>query len=88
MNIDNEIINRAAKEMSDDIDFEVMSHVLCQEGWTKVILQPMTIEKSEAIDKWISECKGRVHTRGLVFIFEQARNATWFALKFGGPQYE
>lgn len=82
MTLEEELVERAAKNMSDDIDFEVISALLCDTGWTKVILQPMTTEQSQEVDQWIDRCKGQVHTRGLVFVFEDARDATWCILKW------
>lgn len=84
-----EELNRAAKHLADDIDFEIMTYHLVSDGWTKVVLAPMSTEHSQEIDRWVeTRSKRQVYTRGLVFLFKEAKDATWFALKFGGPQYE
>jgi hypothetical protein len=81
-----EQLNEAAQHLSDDIDFEVMMYHLKQSGWSKVVLFPMTIEKSQEIDAWIATRPKGVYHRGLVFLFKEAKDATWFVLKFGTPE--
>jgi hypothetical protein len=81
-----EQLNEAAQSLADDIDFEVMSYHLKESGWSKVVLMPMTIEKSQAIDAWIATKPKDVYHRGLVFLFKEAKDATWFVLKFGGAE--
>jgi hypothetical protein len=83
--LEDELVTHAAKQLSDDIDFEVISGILLEDGWSKVVLSPMTIETSAAIDMWIlKQCKGRHHTRGLVWIFERSEDAMWFKLRWIG----
>jgi hypothetical protein len=69
--------------MRKEIDFEVMTGLLQELGWRKVVLSPMTHEKGEAIDRWVKDnCKDRVHTMGLVWVFENDKEANWFTLKW------
>jgi hypothetical protein len=83
MNIEEDIINRAGKAMADEIDFTILTDMLCQIGWRKVILHPMTIEDSYAIDEWTAKnVKGNFETMGLVWVFEQEQDANWFALRW------
>lgn len=87
MNTQEEIINQAAEQLAKEIDFDVMSTLLCESGWTKVILKPMTMERGDNIDIWLeTKCRGRNMNMGLVFLFEDARDATWFTLKYGTPE--
>lgn len=82
MNLEEEIINRAASQMSKQIDFEVLSSMLCQSGWTKIILKPMSTETSDEIDAWTSKIKGEFRNMGLVWIFEDPYDAVNFTLKW------
>jgi hypothetical protein len=83
MNIEQDIIDRAGKRMADEIDFSILTDMLCQIGWRKVILSPMTHEDSEAVDVWTSQhVKGHFETMGLVWVFEQEEDANWFALRW------
>jgi hypothetical protein len=81
-----EQINEAAQHLADDIDFEVTSYHLTQSGWSKVVLFPMSMERSQEIDAWIATKPKGVYHRGLVFLFKEAKDATWFVLKFGGAE--
>ena len=69
MKLEDEILVKAAQDIADDIDFQLMAEILCQGGWIKVTLEPMIMEQSQEIDKWIAKCDGSVHTKGLVFVF-------------------
>ena len=81
--LEQSIINGASKRMSDEIDFQVLSGMLCEMGWTKVILTPMTTERSNAIDQWLKEnIKHPFETMGLVWVFERKADASWFMLKW------
>jgi len=83
MNIEQDIINKAGKAMADEIDFGILTDMLCQIGWRKVILKPMTWEAGTTIDEWTAaHIKGPFETMGLVWIFEQEQDANWFALRW------
>ena len=80
-----QIINDAAKRMSDEIDFEILCGMLGELGWTKVILKPMTWENGALIDLWVeTNVKGHFETMGLVWIFEREQDANWFKLRWLG----
>jgi hypothetical protein len=83
MNIEQDIINQAGKRMSDEIDFGILSDMLCELGWRRVILKPMTWEQGLEVDAWTeTHIKGNFETMGLVWIFEQEQDANWFALRW------
>ena len=83
MNIEQDIINRAGEHMAREIDFGVLTGMLCSLGWTRVILKPMTSEQGHDIDEWVkANVKGHFETMGLVWVFEQPKDATWFVLKW------
>jgi len=83
MNIEQDIIDRAGKRMADEIDFEILAGMLCEIGWRKVVLRPMTWENGAEIDAWTAKhIKGHFETMGLVWIFELEEDANWFALRW------
>lgn len=83
LDIEKHVIEGAAKDLADDIDFEIVSGVLCDSGWSKVILSPMTWEQGMDIDLWCEQhVKKKFRNRGLVWIFEDDKDATWFRLKW------
>lgn len=79
--IENEIAETLAKEIAREIDFEVMSSILLEDGWSKVVLKPMVQETSSAIDQWLlTHCPKDCMHMGLVFLFKEQKVANWFAL--------
>ena len=82
-NIADEYIKASAKKLSDDIDFEVLSSLMIESGWSKVVLRPMTGETSDEVDQWIEDnCKGPHMTRGLVWVFKDPKEAMWFRMRW------
>ena len=64
-----------------EINFNTLTDELCRSGWTKVILTPMTTERSAEIDLWIDhKCIGEYKTMGLVWLFENEKDAIMFTL--------
>jgi hypothetical protein len=81
--LEEEIIKEAGNRMAAEIDFTILSDMLCSIGWTKVILRPMTHEDSTAIDMWTAtNVKCNFETMGLVWVFEDPKDAMWFKLRW------
>lgn len=77
------IEEQAAQRMADDIDWQLIADLKIASGWSKVVLDPMTWERSYEVDDWVSDnIKGPFDTRGLVWIFKEAREANWFSLRW------
>jgi hypothetical protein len=73
----------AADQIAKEIDFGILTSMLQELGWVKIVLTPMTHETSDAIDEWIRiTCKKGVETMGLVWVFEDHREAAWFSLRW------
>jgi hypothetical protein len=69
--------------MAAEIDFTVLCGMLVDIGWHKVILRPMTWETGAEIDAWLEQhVQGHYETMGLVFVFESAKDANWFTLRW------
>ena len=82
-NLEDEVITEMANQMSREIDFEILTGMLCELGWRKIILSPMTMEQSQELDNWTKEhIKGPFETMGLVWVFEDEADANWFALRW------
>ena len=81
--LEDEIISKMGKQMSDEIDFGILTEMLCELGWRRVILSPMSTEDSYEVDMWTKKhVKGHFETMGLVWVFEQEEDANWFALRW------
>jgi hypothetical protein len=84
MSLQEELLAVATKEMSDAIDWEIVSSMLCEMGWVRVQL-PLYTDNYHAIDvrEWIREsCKGKTDSRGATWIFEDPADATMFSLRW------
>ena len=83
MNLEEQIINDAGNAIAKEIDFEILTSMLCELGWRKVILSPMTWEQGYEVDEWTAKhVKGNFETMGLVWVFEDEEDANWFALRW------
>lgn len=84
MNLQDQYLEDAANQLADEIDAEIMRGMLKECGWHEVILQwVMTHEVSQEVDDWVKrKTKGKYWNRGLVWMFEEERDANWFALKW------
>ena len=81
--LEDEIISKMGKQMSDEIDFGILTEMLCELGWRRVILSPMSTEDSYEVDMWTKKhVKGHFETMGLVWVFELEEDANWFALRW------
>lgn len=83
VNLEEEIATALSQSIAEEIDFSILSTVLLDIGWTKVVLKPMTGETSQEIDQWVAENKtGHCQTLGLVWLFEHPKDAMWFKLRW------
>lgn len=85
MNIEEEMINKAGKQMAQDIDREVLWGMLQGIGWCRVML-PTLGNGEQAVDiiVWLeNNCKNAYERNGRDFIFENQKDATWFILRWG-----
>lgn len=84
LNLQDEIMERSAKRLAEDIDAEVLRQVFRDSGWHEVVIPwIMTHEVSAEVDKWVDEnVKGAYWNRGLVWLFKEQRDANWFVLRW------
>lgn len=81
--LQDEIMAKKAKELADEMDAQILRQMLNDLGWQQVVLSSMDMEQSYAIDQWVEDnIKGRMWSRGLVWLFEDDRDAMWFKLKW------
>lgn len=88
MNISNtleeEVLNKAGKEMAREIDREILWGMLQGIGWTRVMLDRLQDNK-HAIDitYWLEEnIKNPFERNGRDFLFENPKDATLFILRW------
>ena len=80
-NLEEEITNSLAKEMSDSIDFGIISQIMCDiNGWVKV---EMFYHAMGEVDKWLKDnCRADYMRHRDQFIFEDGQDANWFKLRW------
>jgi hypothetical protein len=82
--LEQEMIEYKAKEMQEEIDREILWSMLASMGWHRVMLPPWNSNK-QAVDVviWAEEnCEAAYEHHGRDFIFESAKEAAFFKLKF------
>ena len=85
MTLEEEIINKAGVAMAREIDREVLWGMLQDIGWTRVMITRLT-DNNHAVDirHWLAlNTKKSYEWHGRDFIFEDARDANWFVLRWG-----
>ena len=85
MTLEEQITEDSGKEMAREIDREILWGMLEGLGWTRGML-PRLIDNNHAIDitHWLeANCKNAVERNGRDFIFEDAKDANWFKLRWG-----
>jgi hypothetical protein len=85
MTLEEEIINKAGVAMAREIDREVLWGMLQGIGWTRVMITRL-IDNTHAVDirHWLAlNTKKSYEWHGRDFIFEDARDANWFVLRWG-----
>jgi hypothetical protein len=83
--LEQEMIEAKAKEMQTEMDREILWNMLQGIGWTRVMI-PRFVDNYHAIDItcWLEEnCKDPYERNGRDFIFESAKDAQWFVLRWG-----
>lgn len=82
-NLLDQILEDRARDLANQIDADVYMMSLIESGWHQVVLYPMEMELSYEIDQWVeNNIKGRMWNRGIVWVFENDRDAMWFKLKW------
>ena len=84
MTLEEEIINKAGKEMAREIDREVLWGMLKDIGWIRVIVQSETaMTQATRISEWlIQNCQGSYEKHRSDFIFEKEYDAVNFTLRW------
>ena len=80
MTLEEELLDKAGKQMARDIDREILWGMLEGIGWTRVMTQQ---NYNLVIDEWLHHnCKGAFEHHYRDFIFEDEKDANWFKLKW------
>jgi hypothetical protein len=85
MTLEEEILDKAGKDMAREIDREVLWGLFEGLGWTRFKISRLT-DNNHAIDitNWLSDnCKGTFERNGAEFLFEDSKDAVLFMMRWG-----
>ena len=83
MSVEDEIMTRVAKDMANEIDWELLTSVFIKDGWTEVVLTDYWRYNLVEVDRWCKDnCKSKVTGYKGRWLFKEAADATWFMLRW------
>lgn len=67
--------------MADEINFDILTTVLCEQGWARARVSPKTNEAD--VVAWVkTNCKHRTEHLSNRWLFESPKDAAWFVLRW------
>lgn len=80
--LEEQYADRAAKEMAEEIDWELISDMMVAVGWTKVTLSRFRVAgATHDMNSWLhNECKHHWKHRANIWVFESREEAALFKL--------
>lgn len=80
-----QVAAETAKQIQEQIDFQIIADMLVQMGWIKLTFSPYQDEKTAAdIKFWLKHhCKGKCKSLDDTWLFENEKDAMWFMLRWG-----
>lgn len=83
MNVEQEIIDKAAKNLADEIDWGILADIYLSSGWTEVVVSNYTQKYRQGMADWIYEnIKGHKTGYRERWLFKDAKDATFFSLRW------
>ena len=80
VDLEQEIADNLAKEIADQIDWNILAEILLSNGWTKVIREPIF---NEDVKGWLDTVRiGHVRSMGNEWLFEKEQDAIMFSLRW------
>ena len=84
MILEEEILDKAGKDMAREIDREVLWGLFEGLGWTRFKISRLT-DNNHAVDisYWLLDnCKGQFERNGAEFLFEDSKDAVLFMMRW------
>lgn len=80
LNIEDEVLERAAKELAARIDFSVMSGILVESGWTSVKVLGADVNE---VEEWAKQNARDIYNHyDDEWVFKSKQDANWFKLRW------
>lgn len=84
MRLEDQIIEDLSRNMASAMDTHILAGVLIESGWKEVIVDPWVHGSANDIKEWCDEFVQGQHIKtDNRWMFEDAKDATMFALKWG-----
>lgn len=84
MNLEEEMLKIKAEEMARAMDGEIICSLLKDTGYREIVVDPWVHGSLKEITAWIDEnVQGHYVNAGNRWLFEESKDATIFALKWG-----
>ena len=81
--LEDDIADTLAKQISKEIDDGIMALMLTETGWTPVQYYFKDNHHANDVTFWLLEnCKGKWRRLGSEYLFEDAKEAEWFILRW------
>ncbi len=82
--LQDEIINRAGLQMSKSIDFTILSDMMVESGWTKIVINYVSPTHSWVdIKEWVHQnCTDEHQEHMGIWLFKNKKDAIIFSLKW------
>jgi hypothetical protein len=81
MTLEKEMLTKLSKSMADQIDWNILSEILIEQGWKKVIREPLFYD--EDVHGWLDLIKtGKIRSLGNEWLFEKEQDAIMFSLRW------
>ena len=85
MNMEQELLDKAGKEMAREIDREILWSLFEGIGWTRFKISRLT-DNNHAVDisNWLyANCRSSFERNGAEFLFEDSKDAVLFMMRWG-----
>lgn len=82
-NLEDEYADMISKEIQKEIDESIMADVLVGAGWIRVPYQFTDPQHALEVNDWLNaHRRGEVARLNGCFVFQEAKDAEWFILKW------
>lgn len=87
IDLEEELTKTLSDEIAKEIDLDIIKSIeidhLVKQGWTKVELARFEgMRQAVDIAEWVDDNCGLHMRHGSTFVFKEAKDATWFRLKW------
>jgi len=81
MSIEQQMMERISRDIAKSIDWQIISDIFTDAGWTSVMLDKEFCETS--VTAWLdTTCKNRWRRHNNHFMFKNNKDATWFVIRW------